>query len=92
MTDLNDFNAVDWIILCVYIVICIAIGIYTGKSGGGNDAEEYLLAGKQKHFLIVAVSLVSGLTSGISFLGSPAYSYTHGLSLGFSCFSVIQMG
>lgn len=83
----DDFKTVDWVILITYIIVCLAIGIYTGKSGSKNNAEEYLLAGKEKHFAIVAISLVSGLTSGISFLGSPAYSYTHGLSLGFSCFS-----
>jgi Na+/proline symporter len=92
--DLNSFHTTDWIILVVYIVFCLAVGIYTGKSGDddkgkSSGAEDYLLAGKQKHFLVVAVSLVSGLTSGISFLGSPGYSYTHGLSLGFSCFSVL---
>ena len=45
-----------------------------------DAAEKYFLAGRGASGLIVAISLLSGLTSGISFIGAPSYAYEHGAS------------
>lgn len=51
-------------------------------SGRKNKAmDEYFLAGRSQTNVIVAISLLSGLNSGISFLGVPAYGYEHGAGL-----------
>jgi len=44
--------------------------------------EEFFLAGRSQGGCTVAVSLVSGMMSGISFLGGPAYAYTDGAAMG----------
>ena len=42
-----------------------------GKGKGGTeDHEDYFLAGRAQSSCSIAISLVSGLMSGISFLGS----------------------
>ena len=41
-------------------------------------ANDYFLAGRSANNTVVAISLVSGLTSGISFIGTPAYAYSNG--------------
>ena len=95
----SGFGAVDWIVLCVYLAFSILVGVVAprlgalrrrcsrtkrGGDGGDDDPDRFFLgeAGSSSP-LIVAVSLVSGLTSGISFLGSPAYTYTHGAAIMF---------
>jgi Na+/proline symporter len=40
--------------------------------------EGYTLAGRKSNGCLVGVSLLSGLSSGISFLGSPGYAYQDG--------------
>ena len=47
------------------------------------EAEDLFLAGRDSNPWITAISLVSGLTSGISFLGAPGFSYTHGTAAYF---------
>jgi hypothetical protein len=48
----------------------------TATSGKGG--ADYFLAGRRTSGFAVALSLVSGLMSGISYLGGPGLSYTNG--------------
>eukprot|EP00944_MAST-04C_sp_MAST-4C-sp1_P000885 g885.t1 len=51
-----------------------------------NAADKYFLAGRGANNIIVAISLLSGLTSGVSFLGVPAYGYENGIGVLFPIF------
>ena len=52
-----------------------------------DAADNYFLAGRGANKLIVAISLLSGLTSGVSFLGVPAYGYENGFGVVLPIFS-----
>jgi solute:Na+ symporter, SSS family len=54
-----------------------------------DDDEKYFFAGHKANGFVVAMSLVSGLTSGISFLGIPAYAYKNGFGIVAICISPI---
>jgi hypothetical protein len=54
---------------------------------GHDDAEDYFFAGRRANKLMVAVSLLSGLTSGITFVGVPAYVYSKGAGVFVICLS-----
>jgi Na+/proline symporter len=92
------FVAFDWFVLTVYIAISVLVGVLAPRLGAlhrrcSSTKKRAIVAADDKKFflgeagstsaLIVAVSLVSGLTSGISFLGSPAYTYTNGAAIMF---------
>jgi len=54
----------------------VAVGWWAGRKPM-ETTDDFFLAGRSANLLTVAISLISGLTSGISFLGSPGYSYQH---------------
>ncbi len=59
----------------------------TNKISTTNAADTYFLAGRGANNIIVAISLLSGLTSGVSFLGVPAYGYENGVGVLFPIFA-----
>lgn len=75
-----DLDAIDLTVLVAYIVLSLGVGLWAA-SKPQNNTDDYFLAGRSANPLAVAVSLISGLTSGISFLGSPGYAYEHGLGI-----------
>ena len=54
-----------------------------GEGEEPSEEEDYFMAGRSANAIVVAVSLLSGLTSGISFIGIPAYTFAHGGHSGF---------
>merc|ERR1712100_950154 len=77
-----SLTVVDYVVLVVYVISTVAVGWWAGKKKM-ETTEDFFLAGRSANVLAVAVSLISDLTSGISFLGSPGYSYEHGLGIVF---------
>eukprot|EP00656_Telonema_subtile_P053838 TRINITY_DN7872_c0_g1_i4.p1 TRINITY_DN7872_c0_g1~~TRINITY_DN7872_c0_g1_i4.p1 ORF type:complete len:594 (+),score=94.14 TRINITY_DN7872_c0_g1_i4:111-1892(+) len=77
-----DLDAIDLTVLVVYIALSLAVGLWAASKPQKNT-DDYFLAGRSANPIAVAVSLISGLTSGISFLGSPGYAYEHGLGIMF---------
>ena len=50
----------------------------SSNESNGEASDEYFTAGRRQHCCIVSMSLLSGLQSGISFLGGPGLSYSRG--------------
>ena len=48
-----------------------------------GDDEQYMLAGRNVGGSAIGISLVSGLCSGISYLGGPGFAYGDGAALAF---------
>jgi Na+/proline symporter len=77
-------GVVDYVFLALYMLLSLAVGLRASASKRGEEknaseeAQDLFLAGKNANWCITAVSLVSGLTSGISFLGVPGYGYNIG--------------
>ena len=72
-------TVLDYSILLIYVLITVGVGIWAGRPSSVQNSDDFFLAGRSASSCTVAVSLISGLTSGISFLGSPGYSYHHGI-------------
>ena len=83
------FGTGDWVTLSLYLIACVAAGWYASRSKPQDTSSDFFLAGKSAGTFTVAVSLVSGLTSGISFLGTPSFTYAHGYGFGFASISVV---
>lgn len=81
----NHPGWIDYGIFTVYLLITVAIGLYFSK--GQRDIKEYLMAGKSMKSLVVAITVMVSVFSGISFLGFPAEVYTHGMGYSLLAFT-----
>jgi len=73
----------DGLVIVVYIIGTLAVASWAGRSNVADSTDEFFLGGRSQSPFVVAISLISGLTSGISFMGTPGYSYAHGLGIAF---------
>ncbi len=73
------FQAADYVIFGLMMLISLAIGLYFRCSGGRQrTTAEYILADRSMTLLPVTLSLLSSFFSGISMQGIPADVYYHG--------------
>ncbi|MBI1916773.1 MAG: sodium/solute symporter [Planctomycetes bacterium] len=61
-----------------YMLLLVGIGVYFTRQQKG--LKSYLLADQNIHWIIVAISVLAALFSGISYLGAPAETYYNDLS------------
>jgi Na+/proline symporter len=85
------FTTTDIVLLVLYLLACGGVGVMSARrSGGGGgggaegghggeSSESYFLAGRNANVWVTGMSLLSGLSSGISFLGIPGFAFEHGL-------------
>src|SRR5438445_327840 len=67
-----SLRPVDVGVFALYMLALIGIGVYFTRQQKG--LKSYLLADQNIHWIIVAVSVLAALFSGITFLGAPAAS------------------
>ena len=74
-------SALDVGLLVVYVFISATVGLYSARqaSTGPVSREGYFLAGRTANRWTTGISLLSGLSSGISFLGIPGFAFGHGI-------------
>ncbi len=60
-----------------YMLLLIGTGVYFTREQ--KDLKSYLFADQDIHWIVVAVSVLAALFSGITYLGAPAESYYHDL-------------
>src|SRR3982750_2479832 len=65
-------------VFALYMVVLIGGGVYFMRQQKG--LKSYLLADQNIHWIIVAVSVLAALFSGITYLGAPAETYGHDLT------------
>jgi Na+/proline symporter len=70
-------HTVDFITLVAYVLLSVGVGLWAGRGSSGSRSS-YFLGNQSSPTWVTAISLLSGITSGISFLGMPGYSYQHG--------------
>lgn len=78
MTPVAHFKALDYGVFLIYLVASVAVGLLFKEQ---KNLKEYLLAGRSMSALVVAISVLAALFSGISYLGGPAEVYSHGIGL-----------
>eukprot|EP00041_Stephanoeca_diplocostata_P031805 m.1001462 g.1001462 ORF g.1001462 m.1001462 type:complete len:560 (-) comp24029_c1_seq1:70-1749(-) len=70
----------DYVVVGLYVIFAIGVGTGCSRTAGSNS-NSYFLAGKGANKWIAGVSLISGITSGISFIGIPGYTFKHGIAM-----------
>lgn len=70
------FSWLDYSIFTLYLLASVAIGTVFIK--GQRNLDEYFLAGRSMGSVLVALTVLAALFSGISFLAAPSEGYAHG--------------
>jgi len=87
VTDLShSFSLLDYAVFAAYLVATLAIGSMFVK--GQRTLNEYFLAGRSMGSVLVAMTVLASLFSGITFLAAPSEGYANGpvfflVNLGF---------
>ncbi len=72
-------NSVDLLVVAVYLVGITIVGSLFYRRH--TNTEEYLLGGKGVNWLVAAMSILAADTSAITYLGLPAWSFSHDLKM-----------
>ncbi|MFM8619860.1 MAG: sodium:solute symporter family transporter [Opitutaceae bacterium] len=80
------FTLLDYGVFGVYLLLTAAIGLWFVK--GQRDLDEYFLAGRSMGSVVVSMTILAALFSGITFISGPGESYLNGplfylVNLGF---------
>jgi sodium-coupled monocarboxylate transporter 8/12 len=87
MTPLSQtFGWLDYAVFAAYLGLTAAIGLWFAR--GQRDLKEYFLAGRSMGSVVVSMTILAALFSGITFLSAPGEGYLHGpafflVNLGF---------
>ena len=73
-----SFSLLDYLIFAFYLLATAAIGTMFFK--GQRNLDEYFLAGRGMGSVVVAMTVLAALFSGISFLAGPSEGYEHGMA------------
>jgi SSS family transporter len=73
-----SLRPVDLAVFALYMLMLIGIGVYFTRQQKG--LKSYLLADQNIHWIIVAISVLAALFSGITYLGAPTETYYNDLS------------
>ena len=75
---MSRLSSLDIAVSVAYMLILFGVGLwFTGRQKG---LETYLLADQNVHWIIVGISILAALFSGISYLGAPAEAFFYDLS------------
>lgn len=72
------FTWIDIAVFVVYLLASVAIGLYFAR--GQKDLAEYFLAGRSMGRVVLSITILAALFSGISFLASPSEGYSNGMA------------
>ena len=77
MSSLSEhFSLLDYGVFALYLLATVLIGTVFIK--GQRNLDEYFLAGRTMGSVIVAMTILASLFSGISFLAAPSEGYANG--------------
>jgi SSS family transporter len=80
-------HPLDVAIFVAYMAVLVGIGAWFTRRETG--LKEYLLAGQDVHWVIVGISVLAALFSGITYLGAPAESFFHDLTILWTVISFV---
>ena len=75
---MTRFTFLDYSVFVVYLLVIVGVGLASLR--GQKNVKDYLLAGRNMNFILVAISVVAAIFSGITYLGAPGEVYAHDLS------------
>jgi Na+/proline symporter len=65
----------DVITLLLYVCLSGSVGVWSARKSRKANKEDFYLGGRRTNPCVLGISLVSGLSSGISYLGLTSYAY-----------------
>ena len=77
----SEFGTLNRVILMAYLLAMVLIGV--ALAGRQKTSEDYFLAGRNMPWLAVGMSMFASLTSATTFMGVPAFAYTHNMAMIF---------
>src|SRR5438552_1196167 len=83
--SVNHLTPFDYAIFAIYLLGTVLVGLMVGK--GQKSIKSYFLADKSMGFILVGVSVLAALFSGISYLAYPSEIYSHGVGFFFVALS-----
>ena len=75
---MQTFTWLDYSVFAVYLLVTVAIGTLFVR--GQRTLSEYFLAGRSMGSVVISMTMLAALFSGISFLAAPAEGYANGLA------------
>lgn len=72
------FGWIDITVFAAYLLGTVAIGVSVSR--GQKDLGEYLLAGRSMGRVVLGMTILAALFSGITFLAAPSEGYANGLA------------
>lgn len=79
------FGWLDYTFFAIYLLASASVGLLFVKEQ--RTMKDFFLAGRSMGSVIVAISVLAALFSGISYLGAPAEVYQNGFAFGIILFS-----
>jgi solute:Na+ symporter, SSS family len=76
------FSLIDWLVIALYFVAMAWIGIHF--SSRNKNLKDFMFGGGSMPWLAVGISLIATSISASTFLGNPAYAFTHDMRLSCS--------
>jgi len=75
---LTRFTWLDYGVFVGYLAASVLVGVLFVREQ--RTIKDYFLAGRSMGFVVVAISVIAALFSGISYLGAPSEVYAHDIS------------
>lgn len=75
---MTHFSWLDYTIFIAYLAAMVGVGVFFVREQ--RTVKDYFLAGRSMGYIMIAVSVLAALFSGISYLGAPGEVYAHGLA------------
>jgi len=73
----THFSWLDYTIFIAYLAAMVGVGVFFVKEQ--KNVKDYFLAGRSMGYMMIAISVLAALFSGISYLGAPGEVYKYGL-------------
>jgi SSS family transporter len=77
------FSWIDYALFGLYLATSVGVGLWSARKKAANLGD-YFLAGRGMNSLLVAMSILAALFSGISYLAGPADVYKNGFGFGYA--------
>lgn len=82
---MTRFSWIDYGLFAAYLAASVLIGVlFTGQQ---KTVRDYFLAGRSMGRVVVAISVLAAIFSGITYLGAPAEVYAYGMAFFLFFFS-----
>ena len=78
---MTRFSWLDYTIFGAYLAASVGIGLASAR--GAKSLGDYFLAGRGMGSVVVGMSILAALFSGISYLAGPAEVYKNGFAFGY---------